>query len=261
VASTAAYLLIAFVGLNLLGLHTPTFGPRPLLGVGFLLVSVTLGLAVGDTLYFVALQKIGVARAMPLSLIEPLLATLFAVAFLGEVVTVGLLVGLVLVPAGLYLVSLPARGRVVATPIDRKTARLGVALGLATAVCWALSAVTLSPGLDQVDVLTATTIKAVLASVLLAALARRSRTWFSTEQSGWPRIPVALAAGMLTAGSFFLFAYAIGEVGAARTTILGATSPLYAIPLAALLLREHVNTRMVVGTTLTVAGIAAVVGL
>jgi drug/metabolite transporter (DMT)-like permease len=170
-------------------------------------------------------------------------------------------VGLVLVPPGLYLVSLPKRGRLVAEPIDRKTVRLGVALGLATAVAWALSSVTVSPGLDQVDVLTATVIKATLASAVLALLARRSNRWFGSAQSGRPRIPFALAAGILSAGSFFLFTFAIEDVGAARTTILGATSPLYAIPLAALLLREQVTSRMALGTALTIAGVAAVVGL
>src|SRR5262249_45574635 len=115
IASSAAagWMVAALIGLGLLGWHTTAFGPAPLVGLAFLVLSVVLSLGIGDSLYFLALQKVGVGRAMPLSMSEPLLATLLAVALLGERATYGLLAGLALIPGGLYLVTAPSRGRVV----------------------------------------------------------------------------------------------------------------------------------------------------
>src|SRR5262245_24787065 len=87
----AGGMLASVLILAWLGWHTPTFGPRPLLGVALLGISVAFSLVAGDTLYFLALQRIGVARAMPLSMGEPLLTTVLAVALLGEHLTPGLL--------------------------------------------------------------------------------------------------------------------------------------------------------------------------
>ncbi|MCA1670303.1 MAG: DMT family transporter [Thermomicrobia bacterium] len=47
--------------------------------------------------------------------------------------------------------------------------------------------------------------------------------------------------------------------GAGRTAVLGATAPLFALPLSMLVLGERPGLRAVMGTLLTVVGIALVV--
>src|SRR4051812_44379817 len=53
--------LIVVVGMSLLGLHQPAFGPDPLLGVFLLILSIAITVGAGDSLYFLAIQRIGVA--------------------------------------------------------------------------------------------------------------------------------------------------------------------------------------------------------
>jgi drug/metabolite transporter (DMT)-like permease len=257
---TAGGTLVSLLVLGLLGWHAPTFGPRPLLGVALLGISVAFSLVAGDTLYFLALQRIGVARAMPLSMGEPLLTTLLAVALLGERISPGLVAGSVLIPSGLYLVTRPSRGRLVVPAVQRRTQRLGIAMALGAAVCWALSTIWLRPGLDQVDVLTASFLKTAFGAALLWPIAWRSALWLPRSGTGRPAWRMVVLAGACSGVSTYLFTFAVQQVGAARAATLSATSPLFAVPLSALLLGEHVSALMLAGTLLTLVGVALVLG-
>jgi len=55
-----------------------------------------------------------------------------------------------------------------------------------------------------------------------------------------------------------LFVMAIAELGAARAAILTSTSPLFALPMTALLMDERPSRAVLVGTAVTVAGVALV---
>src|SRR5581483_6111733 len=118
-----------------------------LLGVTLLILSVVLMVGGGDSLYFLAVARIGVARAMPVSMSFPLITTILAVALLGERVSAGLVAGLVLIPFGLYLVTLPARGRVVFPKSEPRTLWVGLGLALIAATLWAISSVIVRPAL------------------------------------------------------------------------------------------------------------------
>jgi len=253
------YALALMLGLWLLGGYAPRIGPAPLLGVGELLVSVLLSLVLGDSLYFLALPRIGVAPTMSLSVTEPLFTAVFAVLLLGEAVSIGLAAALVLIPLGLYLVTLPARGRAVTPKTDRANLRLGIIMAVGAPIAWGLSSVALRPALDQFDPLLSTAIKTCFASVGVWLIVRRSGAW--RVSAGRGQVGMALGAATLSAASILLFTVAVQQAGAARATTLSATSPLYTVPLAALLLGESVTPRMLVGTALTVAGVVLVVAL
>src|SRR5919109_5611543 len=62
-----------------------------------LLGSTLCSMAVGDSLYFLAAARIGVARALPIASAFPLLSTLGAVLLLHETLTPALLVGTTLI--------------------------------------------------------------------------------------------------------------------------------------------------------------------
>ena len=58
-----------------------------------------------------------------------------------------------------------------------------------------------------------------------------------------------------------LYVYALIESGAARASVLSASSPLFAIPLAIVFLNEPLTRRVLTGTAISVAGIIVVVAL
>ncbi len=259
--AAAGYLLVLLGALGWLGLHAVTLGERPALGLALLLVSVTFAIGIGDSSYFLSMQRIGIARAMPLSMSYPLLTTLLAVPLLGEPVTPGLVAALVLIPIGLYLVVMPAPGRVVLQKADARALRAGLGLAMVAAVCWAVSAVTVRPALNQIDLLTATTIRITFAAGLVWLISWRGGRLKRPGQISRTRIGMALLGGTLSAGSMLLYLFATQQAGAARAATIGATSPLYAVPLSALFLGEHVTRRVVTGTLLTVLGVALLVSL
>jgi drug/metabolite transporter (DMT)-like permease len=262
VATTAAactsLLLLALLGL---GRHTVAIGPRPVEGFAFLLTAVCFSIGLGDTLFFLSLQRIGVARAMPISMSQPLLTTLLAVLFLGERVTIGLGLGLVLIPVGLYLVTLPARGRVVVPEADAPSLRIGVAMAFGAAASWALATVFMRPGLEQVDAVTGSAVRTAAGAALVWLIAWRGARLAPGAPLGRPRLAMGLLAGLFASASTVLFSLAVQHAGAARAGTLASTSPLWAVPLSALLLGEQVSRRMLLGTALAVSGVALVVGL
>jgi DME family drug/metabolite transporter len=205
------------------------------------------------------MQRIGVARTMPISMSYPLLASVLAVALLGERVTPGLLGGLLLIPLGLLLLTLPS-GRVVVPDADAGSLRAGVALAAGAALCWAISAVMIRPALDQVDVLPASVIRttAGAASVWLVG-------WRLGRLDAWrmlhgPRLQMVFVGGIVPAFSGLFSLYAVQHAGVARQATLAATAPLYGVPLSALALKEQVTRRMALGTLITVIGVALVIG-
>src|SRR5919199_6716939 len=60
---------------------------------GWLLGSTLCSIVIGDSLYFLAAARIGVARALPVASSFPLLTTIGAVTLLGETLTLTLLLG------------------------------------------------------------------------------------------------------------------------------------------------------------------------
>ncbi len=256
----AAYLVLALLGLSWLGSYTLSFGSTPTLTIGLLLVSVVFSLGAGDSLYFLSMQRIGVARAMPLSMSHPLITSALAVAFLGEVITAVMLGGMALILGGLYLVTMPGRGRVIVPHADPAATRVGIGMALGAAVCWAFSSVAVRPALDQVDALTASTFRVVVGALTVWLVAIWTGRRIKRSQLTRTRMGMALLGGTLTAASMTLFMLCIQLAGVARAATLGATSPIYTVPLSALLLGEQITPRMVVGTLLIVGGVILLVG-
>jgi drug/metabolite transporter (DMT)-like permease len=134
-----------------------------------------------------------------------------------------------------------------------------VALALVAAVCWAVSTVALRLALEGIDVTVANTVRvSVLAAVLFCMLLARGdigrfRGW------GARSLGITILAGVVgTVLSTFAYLSAIQQAGAARTSVLTAASPLFAMPLS-LLIGERLTSRMLLGTVLTVAGIWLIV--
>jgi drug/metabolite transporter (DMT)-like permease len=65
-----------------------------------------------------------------------------------------------------------------------------------------------------------------------------------------------LAAGMFGTGmGSLLYVIGIQQAGAARAALLSSTSPLFALPLAAVVLHERLTARVIAGAIVSVAGI------
>src|SRR5687767_1342376 len=117
-----------------------------LTGLGLLMVSVLAGFTLGDTAFFEAMRRIGVARAAPIAGCHPLVTASLAVAFLGEPVTVALILGVVVIGVGVWLITTD-RAPVVPGRAGGSGIVAGVVLALVAAVGWAVSTVLVRPAL------------------------------------------------------------------------------------------------------------------
>ena len=234
-----------------------------------LLASVVIGMAIGDALQFNAMTLIGVSRAMPISGVFPLLTVVLATLFLDEPVTVRTVAGALLVIVGVTLVALPRRAReapgeegrrdLAGSRAERRRHWLGVGLALAAAACWACSTTITRVAIEEIDVITANTIRLPF-SALVSLLFGLGRAKLPPSKFGLRSFAVLFVAGALgTTGGGYLYLTSVKLAGAAKTAILASTAPVFAMPLAMLFLRERPGPRAIVGTLLAIAGIALVV--
>jgi drug/metabolite transporter, DME family len=225
----------------------------PLAGWLFLSTSLVLGLGLGDSLYFEALKRIGVARAMPISMGYPVLASIGGVMLLHE--TLGPLgtLGIALTLGGVYFVAQPARGGTVAA--HARAYWVGVAMAEAAAVSWSCSTLALGPALELVDVPTASAVRTPLASALLWAAAGRAGILPDRELLRGRALAAIVVTGIMSVAATGFFLQSVALAGPGRAAVLSATSPLFAVPFSVLFLGERGNWRVAAGTLCSVVGV------
>jgi drug/metabolite transporter (DMT)-like permease len=217
-----------------------------------LTVSVITAFAIGDTAFFESTKTIGLARAMTISMIYPLIASGLGVWLLGERITTPIAMGTLVTLAGLALI---VSERTAAAGGESGEARRGLGLALLSAVTWGVSPVMMAPAIAEVDPVSIQAVRLPLAAGVL---------WITPWSRGaGARVrrdlravgPLLLVIGALTALSAVTWVAALKYAGITVTTVLSSTSPLFAIPIGLVAFGERVSARAVGGILLAVAGI------
>jgi drug/metabolite transporter (DMT)-like permease len=202
-------------------------------------------MAIGDSLYFLAAARIGVARALPIASSFPLLTTLGAVVLLNEALTVQLVFGSALVVLAVALIGGErARG-------GGRNDLIGLVLAGLAACLWAGSGLFLGPALRVLDPIAANMIRFSMAALIFVVYLSTARpAEYLTRRLIW----LSLAAAIGTLASSLMFLNGITLAGVARGVALNATSPVFSAVLAAVLLRERVSRRSALGIAASVVG-------
>jgi DME family drug/metabolite transporter len=259
----AVFAAICFVIIFALTRPLSALTSMPLKGVLALLTGVVVGMVIGDTLQFVAMTRIGVARAMPISSCFPLFTIAIAAVFLGEQITVRTVAGAALVVGGVVLVALPRRAGVEERPEARPPSSagywIGVGMALTAALCWSCSTTLSRVSLRDIDVITANTLRMPFGALVSLLLNVRGGG-VPLRKFGARSMVILILCGIIgTAGGGFLYLTAIQLAGAGKTAVLGAAAPIFGLIGSVLFLHERPGARGIVGTMVTVAGIALVV--
>lgn len=127
-----------------------------------LVVSAALGLSLGDTLFFLGLQRVGTSVAAVTDCTYAPTVAVLSQLILGETLQGGVLVGAPLVVAGLGLLSWQRP-----TPGSPPADRLGIAYCVAGVVATATAVVVAKPALGRSDLIEATTVRLIAGTVLL----------------------------------------------------------------------------------------------
>jgi drug/metabolite transporter (DMT)-like permease len=185
---------------------------------------------------------------------------LLAWVFLDEPLSWTLVLGALLVIAGVVLVSRSAGPVVVDRPVDPGDRRRGILLALLVSVLWAVGQVVLRPATEGVHSVVANSVRQPLGMLMLLVLTLRQGRWRALrklDRQSWVVIGVASLVGTGVGSLFFVLAIQLAGVG--RTAVLTSTAPLLAIPFSMLWLHERPTRWTLAGTMLTTLGIVLVV--
>jgi drug/metabolite transporter (DMT)-like permease len=246
--------LTVAASLLLLG-HIELLMAIPPANAALIVASGMIGQGLGDASFVTSMKSIGASRAMPVSSVQPLIATFLAVVILGERVTWLQIGGTLLVLAAVYLLAFPRGPLGQVGNLLGSADRTGLLLAICAAVCWSTSTIILKQGLEGVDMLSANFIRMAVAFVMLMsfqAFTSRRGVLDGVDRRALVVFAVAGVLGTLSSQGYLVAVY---YAGAAKASVLTSTSPLFGLPLSIFVLHEKVNQRIAIGSLLCVAGI------
>ncbi|MCU4926954.1 DMT family transporter [Halobacteria archaeon AArc-dxtr1] len=212
-----------------------------------------IGTALGRIAIFVGVHKVGASLNSAIMSTRPLFATLLALAFLGEPLGPVTAAGIVVLVAGLCVLTLSRGGDLAGwEPRD-------LLWPLAAAATFAVANVARRYGMVEFDIsaLQAVAINETAGLVALGAfaLATRRRRILTSPRESYRYFAVA---GLLTAVAMLSLMAALGLEGGRIAVVdpLVATAPFFTLVFAAVFLRdlERVTRGVIAGAALIVAG-------
>ncbi|MBD1888693.1 DMT family transporter [Coleofasciculus sp. FACHB-SPT9] len=254
---------IAFLVLTLLlqGQLLPEINPTALT---LLLLSGVLGIGLGDTAYFAAINCLGARRTLILETLAPPLTAVLALVFLQEQLTAAAWCGILLTILGVVWV---VTERVPNSTAESKHLTMrGISWGLLAAVAQATGAVLSRTALIQSSIspLWSTLLRlgaGVLVLLLWKLLGRRqANDWLKPLQS-WHIVGViAITAFFSTYLGIWLQQISLKFAPAGIAQTLSSTSPLFVLPLA-IWMGDVVSFRAILGVLVALGGVAVLFSL
>lgn len=246
--------LLLLTVLVLHGAAAPDIPPEVVL---LALFSGFLGIGVGDSLYFRALNGIGASRMGIAQTMYSPFVILLSTLFLGERLTLTQLAGVALVLGGIVLVN-DLRG----AHAEGRALRRGVADAAASVFVMAVGVVIAKPLLERYDFLWIVSLRLVGGTLgLLMFLALRRETvsaWASFKTvRHWPHIIAGSVAGAYLSMMLWLAGYKYTQASIAA--VLNEMAAIFIIALAAVFLKDRLKPAQLAGSLLAVAGVVLVV--
>jgi drug/metabolite transporter, DME family len=251
----------SFISLSMtaavLWLMFPFFAPFSALWTPVSLIFVAAGIfapGIGRTMSYIGIEKIGVARSVPVANSSPIFASIFAVIFLAEVWVPQNIVGTLLVISGVISLSM-------SKPAQGPWRKLDVIYPLIGAMAFGASAILRKAGLDYIPVpVLAAAITAGSAALFSFALLQvrggKAALKLTRRSAGW----LFTAALFNTAATLSVF-YALSHGKVVIVEPLVSSNPVLTLLFTAIFLRdlEAINLRVIIGALLTVTGTILVV--
>ena len=241
----------------LLWLLLPFFASLSALWTPVSLIFVVAGIiapGIGRTLSYVGIEKIGVARSVPIANSSPIFASIFAVIFLAEAWVLQNIIGTLLVISGVIILSMtkPAQG---------EWRKLDVIYPLIGAIAFAASSILRKAGLGFLNIpLLAAAVTAASAAIFSFALlqVRGGKEAFklTRKSAAW-----LFAAGFVNTAAMLSVFYALSHGKVVIVEPLVSSNPVLTLLLTAIFLRdlEALSLRVITGALLTVTGTVLVV--
>jgi drug/metabolite transporter (DMT)-like permease len=230
------------------------FSPAvPLSTTGLLLASGVLGIAVSDTLFFYALNRLGASLTAIVDCFYSPFVIALSFALLGERLTLIQLVGATLVVSAVLTLSKEAK----LEKIARKDLVLGILYGILAMFFVAFGIVMVKPVLDSVSVFWSTFVRLAGGALALAALVpflRNRRAVLSplADPRNWKAlVPAAFFGSYL---SLILWMGGMKYAKASVAAVLNQLNTIFIVIIAALVLKERLTGWKLLAVVLAFVG-------
>ena len=226
--------------------------------VWMLTISGFIGITIADSLFFKSLNLLGAGlSAIVDCLYSPFLIVLSCL-FLGEVLTIRDLCGLILVLTAILVATLKVKH----THAPAGDIFKGIALGVTAMLALTSGVIFMKPSLDKLSLLWVTEVRMIAGTVTLAA-----QIWFHRDRktlikpllnkSTWITAFPGTVLGNVLAMIFWVGAFKLTQMNTAA--ILNQTSTIFIVILATLLLKETFTFRRAFAVATAFAGALLVI--
>lgn len=259
----ATGLLLAVVGGGALWSGDAPFSlAAPLMGL--LILSGVVGIGIGDTCFFAALNRIGARRTLLMFMLAPVCTAALAWPVLGETLAPLQMVGIAATVAGVAWV-IAERNHAAS---DGHVDALGITFAVAAALCQAAGALMTRHVFAQGEIGSAPSavVRIVAGSAILVLMLPLDRRFPEAggNDANHPQRPSAQKTWLLLGLAMFMGTFlgiwlqqvafkSDAKVGVAQTLL--STSPLFVLPIVAVL-GDRVSRRAVVGALISLVGVA-----
>ena len=251
------------LGLVFLGGALAIFGIEPVdtRSLIYLGISGLLGIALGDTFFFMALVRLDPRLTLLLGSVGQVFTVLMAVVFLRERPSAVAWIGIALVIGGVTWVMRERQETDDGEEVRSKKT-WGVVWGLLAAICMSAGTIFAKVGVAEVSALEGTFLRLAVGMAGLAlfgAVRRQLGSWLSPFRD--PRVLRSILAAVLVIifGGFWLSLLALKYIDASVAIILMSVEPLFVLPLVVIFRKEKVSLRAVLGALMAVGGVALIV--
>ena len=234
--------------------------PIPL-GSGLITIAGTfIAIGLGESLFIMSFRHIDLSRAYPISLCGyPLITVAIALPWLHEEISGLALLGIATVLVGLYLIAFPGGALLVRFQFSSAGERTGLIILLLSVLAYGVGTVLIKLGIGDLDLAFANFLRYGGTALLLVPFTFPQWGTLRTYQNKWQDLSLAAVSGVLSFGiGGILFLVALDRSGAALTSVLSSTSPLFLLPMSVFFLKERVTAKLLAGVVLSVLGICLV---
>jgi len=226
---------------------------------GLLLLSGVIGIFIGDTALFAAMNRLGPRRAGVLFATHSLFSVVLAYFFLGETLWGWTLIGSSLLVSGVMTAVFFGKRKTELHAWEANQSQLasGVALGLLAALCQAVATLMLKPLMEtDIDAVAASAVRMstafVLHHVIFMLGFKVARAYLPLNKKVFLLVLANAGISMVLGMTLILQALKYGDAG--LVAILSSVSPVLVLPLLWLVYKRSPATGAWLGAALTVLG-------
>ncbi|HEY0922837.1 DMT family transporter [Rheinheimera pacifica] len=258
-AFTRWRMLCAAIMLWLIALTTGSWATLATSSFGLLALSGVIGIFIGDTALFAAMNRLGPRRAGVLFATHSLFSVVLAYFFLGETLWGWTLIGSSLLISGVMSAIFFGKRKTELHAWEANQSQLtsGVALGLLAALCQAVATLMLKPLMEtDIDAVAASAIRMTTAFVLHQIIFmlgfKVARAYLPMNKKVFLLVLANAGISMVLGMTLILQALKHGDAG--LVAILSSVSPVLVLPLLWLIYKRSPATGAWLGAVLTVLG-------